>query len=140
MGQRSVRWEGDRLVGRWSFLFQNVQSEGTLLTTLLFYIKSELRRNQGPVRVFFSRVNLCHFLDKLCLFILSICYLLQSEALTWFSFHNSGFNEKCELRVRYLLTLYSYLYEVVFWNFWGRPIFLFQQSAMLTYLPTLGPN
>lgn len=26
VGQRSVRWEGDRLLGRWSFLFQNVQS------------------------------------------------------------------------------------------------------------------
>lgn len=26
VGQRSVKWEGDRLLGRWSFLFQNVQS------------------------------------------------------------------------------------------------------------------
>lgn len=105
---------GRQAGGQMGFLFQNVQSEGTLLTTLLFYTKSELRRNQGPVRVFFfSRVNLCHFLDKLCLFILSICCLLQSEALTWCSFHNSGFSEKCELRVRFLFTLYSYLYEVV---------------------------
>lgn len=26
VGQRSIRWEGERLLGRWSFLFQNVQS------------------------------------------------------------------------------------------------------------------
>lgn len=44
---------GRQAGGQMGFLFQNVQSEGTLLTTLLFYTKSELRRNQGPVRVFF---------------------------------------------------------------------------------------
>lgn len=65
VGQRSVRWEGDRLQGRWSLLFPNGQSSGILLSTLTLY-KERRKEKPGAGRV--SLDALVPSQDTVCMF------------------------------------------------------------------------
>lgn len=118
---------GRQAVGQMVFSVSKCSKLGTLLSTLLFDTKRELRRNQGSVRVlsrFACIVSLIRF-----------AYLCNSSAHFFkprpsldalfiiLRFQCKNVNS---FRVSFLFTLYSYLHEVMLSspeNFLGRSIY-----------------
>ena len=88
---------GRETVGQMASSVPKCSKLRTLLSLLLFYTMSELRKKQGSVRVipgFTCGISLINF----TLFMSLICCLLQIEPLTWCSLQNSWVSiRKCEL-------------------------------------------